>query len=155
LNQLKQITRFPVFESPPQEDLMSDHKKMVVRHLMDEFWNKKNFNIAEELCAPDMVYHNDGVPLHTAEVVALFTQVCSAFPDITVTVDDLLAENDKVALRWSSEGTHKGELNGIPPTNRRVTTTGIAIYRFDEGRIVEAWNNSDSLGMLRQLGVAP
>jgi predicted ester cyclase len=85
----------------------------------------------------------------------LFSQICSAFPDVKVSVDDLVAENDKVTLRWSSEGTHSGELNGIAPTKRRVAMTGIAIYRFDEGRIVEAWNNSDSLGMLRQLGVVP
>ena len=73
----------------------------------------------------------------------------AAFPDIRVTIDDIFAVDDKVTLRWSSHGTHCGELQGIPPTNRPMTMTGIAIYRFAGGKIVEEWMNNDTLGMLR------
>ena len=80
---------------------------------------------------------------------------CTAFPDIRVRIEDLFAADDKVVVRWSSHGTHRGELQGIPPTHRPVTMTGIAIYRLAGGKIVEEWMNTDMLGMLRQLGVIP
>ena len=76
---------------------------------------------------------------------------CAAFPDIRITINDLFAADDKVVLRWSSHGTHRGELQGIPAANRPMTMTGIAIYRFADGKIVEEWMNNDTLGVLRQL----
>jgi len=134
---------------------MSEQNKQTVRRLMDEFWNKQNFDVADQMFAPDAVYQTDGVTQSYAEVKAAFMQTRHAFPDMCVTVDDLLAEGDKVALRWTALGTHKNEFMGIAPTNRQVTMTGLTIYRFSDGRIVQAWNNSDSLGMLRQLGLVP
>jgi steroid delta-isomerase-like uncharacterized protein len=134
---------------------MSEQNKQTIRRLIDEFWNNQNFDVADQMFAPDAVYQTDGVTQSYAEVKAAFMQTRHAFPDMRVSVDDLLAEGDKVALRWTALGTHKNEFIGIAPTNRQVTMTGLTIYRFSDGRIVQAWNNSDSLGMLRQLGLAP
>jgi predicted ester cyclase len=72
-----------------------------------------------------------------------------------INIEDIIAADDKVVVRWSSHGTHRGEMQGIPPTNRPMTMTGMAIYRFAGGKIVEEWMNNDTLGMLRQLGVIP
>jgi predicted ester cyclase len=77
------------------------------------------------------------------------------FLHIRINIDDIFAADDKVVVRWSSHGTHRGEMQGIPPTNRPMTMTGMAIYRFAGGKIVEEWMNNDTLGMLRQLGVIP
>jgi predicted ester cyclase len=79
----------------------------------------------------------------------------TAFPNIHVTIEDQIAEGDKVVTRWTGHGTHQGELMGIPPTNKAVTVTGIAIDRIVAGKIVEHWENFDQLGMLVQLGVVP
>ncbi len=134
---------------------MSEQNKRIVARLADEFWNKQNFDHTDQLFAHDAVYHNDGVALSYAEVKAAFMAVRQAFPDMRLSIDDLLAEGDKVALRWTATGIHRNELIGIPATNRPITMTGLTIYRFREGQIVEAWSNSDSLGMLKQLGVVP
>jgi predicted ester cyclase len=76
-------------------------------------------------------------------------------PDFQVTVEEMIAEGDKVASRWTASGTHEDELVGIPPTGKEATWTGMTIYRFAEGRIVEAWWSRDMLGLLIQLGVVP
>ena len=78
-----------------------------------------------------------------------------AFPDVRVTVDDVIAADDKVVLRWHSEGTHRGELAGLAPTGARGSVTGISIDRWKDGKVVEAWAEWDNLGLARQLGAAP
>jgi len=78
----------------------------------------------------------------------------SAFPDLTITVDDLLAEDNKVTARWTARGTHKGTLLGILPTGKEVTTEGISVIRIANGKIAESWVTWDTLGLMQQLGVA-
>jgi predicted ester cyclase len=72
-----------------------------------------------------------------------------------ITITDVIAEDDRVAGRFTFSGTHRGEFNGIPPTNRSFSVEGVDIYRFEGGKIAEAWSSFDSLGMLQQLGVIP
>jgi len=79
----------------------------------------------------------------------------SAFPDSHYTIDDMVVEGDKVAVRFTFSGTHKGEFMGIPPTNKKVTVSGIYIDRIVGGKLVEEWGYSDTLGLMRQLGLAP
>ena len=78
-----------------------------------------------------------------------------AFPDIEFAVEDELAEGDRVAMRWSAKGTHRGELMGIPPTGNRVETTGMLIYRVSGGKSAEAWVSGDDLGIMQQIGAIP
>jgi steroid delta-isomerase-like uncharacterized protein len=76
-----------------------------------------------------------------------------AFPDLQITVEDQIAEGDKVATRWRGRGTHQGDFLGIPSTGRPMEIAGITIFRLADGKIVESWGNPDNLGMLVQLGV--
>jgi steroid delta-isomerase-like uncharacterized protein len=78
-----------------------------------------------------------------------------AFPDTRMTVEQQVAEGDNVVTRWTAQGTHKGELMGIPATGKQVTITGITIDRIVAGRIVESWDEFDQFGMMQQLGVVP
>jgi steroid delta-isomerase-like uncharacterized protein len=79
----------------------------------------------------------------------------TGYPDLVFTIEDLLADGDKVIVRWSCAGTHRGELMGIPATGKRTTTSGISISRFEGGKVVEEWVRWDALGWLQQLGVVP
>lgn len=85
----------------------------------------------------------------------LLTSQFNAFPDGRYTIEDQVAEGDRVVVRWSFTGTQKGEMLGIAPTGKRVTMTGISIIRLVGGKIVEAWEEWDNFGMLQQLGVVP
>jgi predicted ester cyclase len=83
------------------------------------------------------------------------TAVRAALPDIRSTIDDLIAEGDKVVWRWTARATHQGPLMGIPPTGKQITFGGIVIDRIASGQIVERWDQTDTLGLLQQLGAIP
>jgi steroid delta-isomerase-like uncharacterized protein len=80
-------------------------------------------------------------------------EVYNTFPDAQCNIDEMVAEGDKVAVRWTFTGTHKGEFMGIPPTNKKITAWGIKIYRVVDGKFVESWERFDDLGLMQQLGV--
>ncbi len=79
----------------------------------------------------------------------------SAFPDLHFTVEEVIADGDKVVARYSARGTHKGELNGIAPTGKSTNVSGVTIARIANGKVAESWVNWDALGLMRQLGVVP
>ena len=79
----------------------------------------------------------------------------TAFPDLRLTVEDIIAEGETVVARWSCRGTHKGDLNGIAPTGKHVNITGISIARFTNGKMSEGFVNWDALSLMQQLGVVP
>ena len=79
----------------------------------------------------------------------------SAIPDLRITIEDDMAEGDKVVTRWIGQGTHQGELMGVAPTGNQLTFTGITIHRIEDTKIVEEWSNWDALGVMRQIGVDP
>jgi steroid delta-isomerase-like uncharacterized protein len=135
---------------------MSDTNKNVVRRLFDEVWNKGQQQIADELFAPTYTHHDSSTPEvgrgpeSEKKRVAIYR---NAFPDLRLTVEELTAEGETVTARWSCRGTHKGDLNGIAPTGKQFTISGISIARFTDGKMVEGWVNWDALGMLQQLGI--
>ena len=137
---------------------MVDENKAIIYRLIDEVWNQRKVDILDEIVAPDAAIHSPTVPdlsrgpEGAKQYVRLFW---AAFPDLQVTTDDIVAEGDKVALRWSAHGTHQGRLMGIKPTGKPMTITGQAIYQIAAGKIKEDWINADALGMLQQLGVLP
>jgi steroid delta-isomerase-like uncharacterized protein len=112
----------------------------------------------ERLIAPDIAYHG---PPFIGEIHGRdgFRQVLAgfrnAFPGFETTIEDLVAEGDKVTVRHTHHATHQGEFNGIPPTGRQVAVSGIEILRLRDGQIVEFWHLDDFLGLLQQLGVVP
>ena len=137
---------------------MSEEIKALVRRQEEELFSGGNLELADEIYAPDYVGHDPSNPeevwgLQAAKQAA--ADYRRAFPDLRVTVEDLIAEGDKVAARLRVRGTHLGDLNGIAPTGRRVDFTGIVISRVEGGRIAEDWANFDDLGMMQQLGLIP
>ena len=114
--------------------------------------------MADEVYGSTFISHDPTAPegQGSPEGVRQFVNTyLGAFPDGHTTVEDSIAEGDKVAYRWTFRGTHRGELMGIPPTGEQVEITGITINRLSGSKIEEQWNLFDELGMMRQLGVAP
>lgn len=136
---------------------MSEQNKAISRRFVDEIIVRKNLAAFDDLVAPDVVAHHVPPPLQQDfdGWKAVVSMVLGAFPDAKITVGDMIAEGDKVVLRWSVQGTHKGELMGIPATGKKVAFTGMIIDRFAAGKIVEHWEQFDMLGMMQQLGVVP
>ncbi len=137
--------------------MSTEQNKALVRRLV-EVSNQGNLDALDELLADNLVDHSlrsQGLPAG-AEGVKQFTRMLrSAFPDSEWIIDDMIAEGDKVVLRWTSRGTHQGEAFGIPATGRQVVVTGIEIYRVAGGKLAETWGEVDMLGLMQQLGVVP
>ena len=132
--------------------------KAISRRADEELFNRGNLDVADELFAPDFVYHDPagGEEWRGPESVKRYAAMLrAAFPDLHQAIEDQLAEGDKVAYRWTACGTHQGELMGIAPTGNQVTFTGISVARLADGKIEEIWENYDALGMMQQLGVVP
>lgn len=132
--------------------------EQVIRRIWQEIVNEGNMDLAVELISEDYVYHTpDGRDLGGREegFIRPVEMLRSAFPDLSCSVDDMIAEGDLVAHRWSARGTHEGEYNGVPATGERIVMTGIVISRIAKGKVVEDWANSDALGVLQQLGRFP
>jgi len=137
---------------------MSEENKAVARRAFEEHFNTGNFDLAQEIFAADYVNHDPSLPRSGSgpeaanQAVRLYRE---AFPDAQITVEDQVAEGDKVATRWSARGTHQGELLGVGPTGNQVQITGISISRIEDGRIAEDWIDYDALGMMQQIGAIP
>ncbi|MGE0132548.1 MAG: ester cyclase [Blastocatellales bacterium] len=127
----------------------------VVNRVIEEFWNQGKLAVADELFAADYVRH-DPATSDIAGGVDGARAVCArfrtGFPNLSLTVADLLADGDKAIVRWSASGTHQGELMGIAPTGKKFDVTGITIFRFADSKVAEEWVNWDTLGMMQQLG---
>ena len=122
--------------------MSAEENKAVIRRAAQAA-SSRDFDAFDELMAPD-------VAAQYKEGIAEFRR---AFPDFRSTIEDQIAEGDKVVTRWTMRGTHREEFRGIAPTGGRITVTGMGIFRFsDEGKVVESWDNFDQLGMMRQLG---
>jgi len=138
---------------------MSEENKALVRREIEELFNHSgNLDVAEEVYASDFVGHDPTMPegIYGVEGARQFAAgMRSAFPDLQMTVEDLIAEGDKVVVRWTARGTHQGELMGIPPSGNRVEVTGISVDRIEGGKFVEGWANYDALGMMQQIGAVP
>jgi steroid delta-isomerase-like uncharacterized protein len=134
-----------------------EENKSVIQRSYDEFFNTGNLALVDQFHANDFVGHVLGLPpIQGLEALKhLASGYLSAFPDLHITLEDMIAEGDKVMTRVSWRGTHKGEFIGIPPTGKQVTVTGMYEYRIAGGKIAEWWDYSDNLGLMQQLGVIP
>jgi steroid delta-isomerase-like uncharacterized protein len=132
-----------------------DNKAIVLRY-WEEVASKGNLDIIDETCALDYVCHGADQDIQSPEGVRQFISILrAAFPDLYVTVEDVIAEGDKVVQRWTGRGTHQGELMGIPPTGNRISVAGITISRFESGKVAEDWEIYDMMGMMQQLDALP
>lgn len=130
---------------------MSKENKDIVRRWNEEFW-KGNLDVSDEVLAPDCVFHGIGGP---QEIKESLSRLSRGMPDGQITVEDQIAERDKVVTRWTIHGTHLGEIWGVPPTGKQLHYTGISINRLAGGKIVEDWFEADIFGLMRQLGIVP
>jgi steroid delta-isomerase-like uncharacterized protein len=132
---------------------LDQNKKLYLR-LADEILSKKNLAVVDELIATDFTEHAGGQPKRVGVegFKAARIRRNAAFPDWKVTVDDIIAEGDKVVARATGQGTHLGEYMGIPPTGKLVKVSWIAIYRVADGKLAEHWQHIDELGLRQQLG---
>jgi steroid delta-isomerase-like uncharacterized protein len=132
--------------------------KGIVQRFFAEVFNQQRHDSAAEILAADFVAHHpafpDGIggPEGIMQMAAMFR---AGFPDLHYTPEDLIAEHDKVAVRWHASGTHQGMFLNVAPTGKRMSITGIDIFRIADGQIVEAWVNSDFFGLLQRIGAIP
>lgn len=137
---------------------MSDENKGLARKFVEQIWTVGNENLADELLSNDFVRHEPGEegPFRGRESFKERVRFYrTAFPDLVVKIDDLVAEGDKVAIRWTAQGTQRGALGEIPASNRRFVTSGCGILRIRDGKIVEDVESWDTLGFMQQLGAIP
>jgi steroid delta-isomerase-like uncharacterized protein len=133
-----------------------EENKIIARRFVEEVWGKGDFEAERELLSANVIDHNPIPAFGTGfeghhQVLAMFQ---NAF-DGQVTLEDVIAEGDRVVDRWTFHGTHRGELFGIPATGKQVTFTGIDISRIENGQIVEFWHQEDIMSLMQQIGAIP
>lgn len=134
-----------------------DENRLLVKRWGEEIWSKGNLAAIDELFAPDFVCHGQppGVAPDREGHKQVVTSWRSAFPEAQWVTGDMVAEGDKVAVRWSGRGAHKGQYMGIEPTGKDVTMTGISVLRIAGGKIKEMWTETNVLDVMQQLGALP
>lgn len=125
--------------------------KLTARRFFEEVCNQQNLVVIDEIFAPTVVFN--GQPVTREALKQLVAGRRLAFPDLHVTVEDQVAEGDKVSTRRTWQGTHQGVYRGVAPTGKHVTWTQISIVRFEDGKVVEDWVVTDEAGLMRQLGL--
>ena len=138
--------------------MSTEDNKALVRRAYEEIFDQGNLAVVDELISPDYIEHDPNFPQPVRGPEGLkqyFMVFRTAFPDTHVTIEDMVAEGDTIAVRHTYRGTHKGDLMGMPPTGKQVTVTGIVIHRIANGKFVESWVNADNLGLMQQLSVVP
>ena len=136
--------------------MSTEENKALARRLHEE-WDKKGYSGAVDLLAPDFVAHLPGAsqPLNLAAYQQYGGAFDAGFSNTKHTILDQIAEGDKVVTRVSWHATHTGNFQGIPPTGKQVTMTGLNIIRVANGKVPEFWGEFDALGLLQQLGAVP
>jgi steroid delta-isomerase-like uncharacterized protein len=137
--------------------MAAEDNKALVRRFYEEVWRKGNYQVADEVFAPDYVRH-DLRPTQAAPGPEGQKQIArafrAAFPDLRFEVEMVIAEDDYVMARWIASGTHAGRWGDVEPTGRSVTFSGVNVFRLEGGCVAEIWNHRDDLGLQEQLGVA-
>ncbi len=134
-----------------------EDNKAIMRAHVEALFNQHRVEQTEEFLTQDYLDHAPlpGQAPGLAGAKQKWTSYLTAVPDMRATIEDMVAEGDKLAVRWTVQGTHRGELLGIPPTGKPVRFSGISIYRLAAGKIAEQWEQWDRLPLLQQLGVLP
>ena len=138
--------------------MSAEENKAVVRRFLEGILTQGNPDVEDELAAPNFVVHDPSSEAGDVDAEGVKGSIAwshSTFPDLRVTIEDQVAEGDKVATRWRVRGTHQGEMMGVAATGNQVTFTGTQTDYISGGKIVESWSNWDTLGMLQQIGTVP
>jgi len=136
--------------------MSTEENKALIRRLFDGI-NQKDVAVIDELCTPDFVTHDPANPTVRSreDFKQWLTALSAAFPDLHFTIDDILAEEDKVAYRYTFRAIHSGSWRGVAPTGKPITVTATSIAHISGGKIAELWSNTDALGLVQQLGLIP
>ncbi|MBN1814350.1 MAG: ester cyclase [Anaerolineae bacterium] len=131
--------------------MATEANKALVRRHYEEVLTGKNVAVIDELYAP--IIDLGGASMEREQFKAAAAMMHTAFPDVVVTVQDQIAEGDKVVTRWMAQATHQGAFMGIPPTGKQVTVKAVHIHQIVDGRIAALWEEFDMFGLMQQLGV--
>jgi steroid delta-isomerase-like uncharacterized protein len=135
---------------------MSEQNKALARRWFEDLFSRGDLDTAKEIISADFVDHLTHEDERGLEELKHYVTIYrTAFPGIRDTVEDIVAEADKVVVRWTSRGTHQGEFMGVAPNGRHVTFTGMRLFRIAENEIAESWVNIDARGLQEQLGTVP
>ena len=136
-----------------------EQNKAIIRRVWEEMTNQRKLDLVDELFADDYVVHVNVPGMEVIRGRDAFKQALpalyTAFPDLHETIEDMVAEGDKVVVRTSWTGTHQGEWMGVAPTGKKVAVTAIAINLFVNGKMADGWREDNLLGLMIQLGVIP
>lgn len=136
-----------------------EENKTIACRFLEEIWNNADLAVLDEILSDDYVGHDPSAPggeLRGREALKdVMRQVHAGLPDVRITIDDVLGDGDRTAVRFTVHGTHRGELFGVPASGREVTNETILIQRHANARIAEAWLVRDTLGLLQQIGAIP
>lgn len=133
-----------------------DANKAVARRFIDDAWNRGDLDLASDLLDEQLVNHDaDGTTTNKREFLRFVAEFRAAYPDLHFSIDDMLAEGDRVATRVTIRGTQAGPYQGVAATGRPTTWTGIGIIRVRDGKIVEQWADTDTVGAAVQAGLRP
>ena len=134
--------------------MVTDQNKAVYRRFIQEVFNEGRLDMLDEMLSQSYVYRDapPGTPAGPEAIKQVVTMFRAAFPDLKITIEDLVSEGDKVCARLTTRGTHRGVLFGIPATGKAVTMTGLTMVRIADGRLVESWVKNDVMGLMSQLG---
>lgn len=139
-----------------QKSAKVEELKNMAHRDIEEAWNKGNLDVLDDFYATDFVYHIPPYPdIKGLEGYKKYiSSIRSSYPDVQITIDEIIVEGDICAFRWTYRGTQTGESPtlGIPPTGKQVTFTGCAVFRSVDGKTVETWNYADYVGLMKQLG---
>jgi steroid delta-isomerase-like uncharacterized protein len=136
--------------------MSTEDNKAVIRRILESS-NQKDAAIFDEVISPDFVHHDPANPeVRSREDYKQWsTGFLAAFPDLHFSLEDILAEGDRVAYRWTLRATQSGSWRGAAPTGKQISFTGMSIARLRDGKIAELWLNADALGLRQQIGAIP
>ncbi len=137
---------------------MSEQNKANARRFFEEVLGQGNWQVADDIISPDIVMHHPSSPEPIRGRQAfqgMLSAFRAGFPDMQMTVQDAVAEDDKVVVVWQMQGTHTADLFGIPPTGKAAKVRGMSLCRFENGKMVEDTVSEDTMGLMQQLGLAP
>lgn len=138
--------------------MSTELNKKVASQFIEEVINRGNLSVVDDLVAPDFLEHEElppGMPAGREAFNQMPAILHGAFPDFKATINDLIAEGDKVVVRMTWSGTQHGEWMGMPPSGKAMSINVIDIFRMAGGRIAEHWGLTDSMAMMQQLGAVP
>jgi steroid delta-isomerase-like uncharacterized protein len=134
--------------------MSAEENMRIVRRIYEQVFDKHNLEVFDELYATDFCYHSPaGRDRDRQSLKAAFAAYLAAFPDVRMTIEDMFAAGDKVAVRFAACGTHQSAYLGAPPSGKHVTITAILIHRLAGGKLAEDWEWQDLLGFMQQLGL--